>query len=137
MTSDRTWMPSTEGSVQPSNFNSAAAFTSSIEIQEMRMNVIEVFLPLDTGRGEPVPPEVIEGLVAGLADRFGGATAYTREPAQGLWKRATTMERDRIIVVEVMVEEVHETWWRDYRTRLESEFEQERILIRVTGCQTL
>ena len=101
------------------------------------MNVIEVFLPLDTGRGESIPAEVIEGLVAGLADRFGGATAYTREPAEGLWKRATTIERDRIIVVEVMVEDVDEAWWRDYRQRLEREFEQESVMIRVTTCQTL
>lgn len=101
------------------------------------MNVVEVFLPLDTGRGDPIPLETIEGLVAGLADRFGGATAYTREPAEGLWKRATTIERDRILVAEVMVEDVDEAWWHDYRRRLESEFEQESILIRVTACQTL
>lgn len=101
------------------------------------MNVIEVFLPLDTGRGEPIGPEVIEGLVAGLADRFGGATAYTREPAEGLWKRATTIERDRIIVVEVMVGDVDQTWWADYRRRLETEFEQESVLIRATLCQML
>lgn len=101
------------------------------------MNVIEVFLPLDTGRGEPIPPETIEGLVAGLTDRFGGATAYTREPAEGLWKRATIIERDRIIVVEVMVDDVDEQWWSAYRQRLESEFAQESVLIRVTACHTL
>nr|WP_295888637.1 hypothetical protein [uncultured Devosia sp.] len=101
------------------------------------MNIIEVFLPLDTGHGAPIPLEVIEGLVAGLADRFGGATAYTREPAEGLWKRATTMEHDRIIVVEVMVEDVDETWWHDYRQRLESEFEQESVMIRATVCRTV
>jgi hypothetical protein len=101
------------------------------------MNVVEVFLPLDTGRGEPLPPETIEGLVAGLSDRFGGATAYTREPAEGLWKRATTIERDRIIVVEVMVDEVDEQWWSAYRERLEREFAQDRVLVRVTACRTL
>lgn len=101
------------------------------------MNVIEVFLPLDTGHRDPIPPETIEGLIAGLSDRFGGATAYTREPAEGLWKRASTIERDRIIVVEVMVEQLDELWWSDYRRRLESEFAQERVLIRVTACRTL
>ena len=101
------------------------------------MNVIEVFLPLDTGRGEPIPPETIEGLVAGLGDRFGGATAYTREPAEGLWKRAMTLERDRIIVVEVMVDQVDDQWWSAYRQRLEREFDQQQVLIRVTACRTL
>lgn len=101
------------------------------------MNVIEVFLPLDTGRGEPIPPETIEGLVAGLGDRFGGATAYSREPAEGLWKRAMTLERDRIIVVEVMVDQVDDQWWSAYRQRLEREFDQQQVLIRVTACRTL
>ena len=101
------------------------------------MNVVEVFLPLDTGRGEPIPLETIEGLVAGLSDRFGGATAYTREPALGLWRRATTIERDRIIVVEVMVDQLDEQWWSDYRQRLEREFSQERVLIRATVCRTI
>ena len=101
------------------------------------MNVVEVFLPLDTGRGDPIPAETIEGLIAGLSDRFGGATAYTREPAEGLWKRASTIERDRLIVVEVMVEHLDERWWSDYRRRLENEFAQERVLIRVTACRTL
>jgi hypothetical protein len=101
------------------------------------MNIIEIFLPLDTGAGAAVPLETIEGLVAGLADRFGGATAFTREPAEGLWKSATTMQRDRIIIVEVVVEEVDEAWWRDYRTRLEAEFDQEEIMIRVTACRKI
>lgn len=101
------------------------------------MNIIEIFLPLDTGAGETVPLETIEGLVAGLADRFGGATAFTREPAKGLWKSATTMQRDRIIIVEVVVEDVDEAWWRDYRKRLETEFDQEEIMIRVTPCRKI
>lgn len=101
------------------------------------MNVVEVFLPLDTGRGEPIPLETIEELVAGLSDRFGGATAYTREPALGLWRRATTIERDRIIVIEVMVDQLDERWWSDYRQLLEREFSQERVLIRATVCRTI
>jgi hypothetical protein len=101
------------------------------------MYVVEVFLPLDNGRGEPIPGDIIEGLVAGLADRYGGATAYGRQPASGFWKQETTLERDRIIVVEVMVRDVDIAWWTDYRTRLEGEFEQEAVLIRSTLCSVL
>jgi hypothetical protein len=100
-------------------------------------NVVEIFLPLDTRTGRPIDLEVIEGIVKGLADRFGGATAYTREPAEGLWKRAMTIERDRIIIVEVLVEHIDEAWWHDYRRRLESEFEQDKVLIRVTPCTVI
>ena len=98
------------------------------------MNVIKVFLPLDTGAGLPIPLETIEGLVKGLADRFGGATAFTREPADGLWKTQTTMQRDRIIIVEVVVDQVDQEWWRSYKQRLEQEFGQDEIMIRVTPC---
>jgi len=103
----------------------------------MPMHVVEVFLPLDTSKGVPIPMETIEGLVAGLADRFGGATAFTRDLAEGLWKTPTSMERDRIIIAEVLVEHVDEGWWQAYRRRLEQEFEQDRILIRVTPCSIL
>jgi hypothetical protein len=47
------------------------------------------------------------------------------------------IERDRIIIVEVVVEEIDELWWHDYRRKLEAEFEQDRILVRVTTCRVL
>lgn len=101
------------------------------------MQIVEVLLPLDTGSGIPIEPEVIEGIVGGLADRFGGATAFTRAPADGLWKQGTTMQRDRILIIEVMVSELDAEWWRHYREKLEREFEQDEVLIRVTECRTI
>jgi hypothetical protein len=101
------------------------------------ISVVEIFLPLDTRAGRPIDLEVIEGIVKGLADRFGGATAYTREPAEGLWKRSMAIERDRIIIVEVLVDEIDEVWWHDYRRKLEGEFEQDKVLIRVTPCRVI
>lgn len=101
------------------------------------MQIVEVFLPLDTGSGIPIEPEIIEGIVGGLADRFGGATAFTRAPADGLWKQGTTMQKDRILIIEVMVSELEEGWWRKYRAKLEREFEQGEVLIRVTSCRTI
>ena len=74
---------------------------------------------------------------SGLADRFGGATAFTRSPAEGLWKEADDVEHDRMVIVEVMVEEIDKPWWSAYRSRLEQEFQQKEILIRATQCQNL
>ena len=99
------------------------------------MQIVEVFLPLDTGNGIPIGGEVVEGIVAGLADRFGGATAFTRSPAEGLWKQGATMEKDRVLIIEVMVSELDEAWWKAYRSELEREFEQDEVLIRVTACR--
>lgn len=101
------------------------------------MNVLEIFLPLDKGGGGTAEPEEIERIVHELADRFGGATAFTREPAQGLWKREATIERDRIVIVEVVVRELDEAWWRDYRRQLEIAFEQSEIMIRVIPCRLI
>lgn len=101
------------------------------------MEIVEVFLPLETGSGVAVDPEIIEGIIGGLADRFGGATAFTRAPAEGLWKQNRQIRKDRVIIVEVMVDEIDEAWWRDYRRRLEVEFEQDEVMIRVTACRII
>jgi 2-hydroxychromene-2-carboxylate isomerase len=98
------------------------------------MHIVEVFLPLDKGNGTPVDMEMIERCVAELAERFGGATAFTRAPAEGLWKQESGIQKDRIIVVEVMMEEVDGEWWKSYRSRLETEFQQDEVMIRVTPC---
>jgi hypothetical protein len=58
-------------------------------------------------------------------------------PAEGLWQQGATIEKDRILIIEVMVNELDEAWWKDYRGRLEREFEQDEVLIRVTPCQTI
>lgn len=101
------------------------------------MEIVEVFLPLQTGSGVAIDPEIIEGIIGGLADRFGGATAFTRAPAEGLWKQNRQIRKDRVIIVEVMVDEIDEAWWRDYRRRLEVEFEQDEVMIRVTACRII
>lgn len=101
------------------------------------MQLVEVFLPLDTGRGDPVGPEAIERIVGDLAERFGGATAFTRAPADGLWKQGATIQKDRVIIVEVLVEEIDDAWWKAYRGRLEAELAQEEVMIRATPCRKL
>lgn len=101
------------------------------------MVLIEVFLPLEDGDGRDVPRQRIEEIVAELAKRFGGATAFTRSPAKGLWKERAALAEDRIVIVEVMTDEIDPEWWGRYRRALEIELRQERILIRATECRAL
>lgn len=102
------------------------------------MFLIEIFLPLDRRDGSKVASDRIEAIVACLADRFGGATAFLRSPAKGLWKQSgTELEEDRIVIVEVMAAEVDVDWWRNYRVLLEEEFLQDEILIRAMECRVL
>ena len=99
------------------------------------MFLIELFLPLDRGDATAVPSEEIEDVVSKLAARFGGATAFTRTPAKGLWEKDSALVEDRIVIVEVMTDVLDESFWADYRSRLEGEFQQEHILIRASRCQ--
>jgi hypothetical protein len=85
----------------------------------------------------PIAPEASEGIVDELADRFGGATAFTRSPAEGLWKQGSSIQKDRVIIIEVMLANLDVAWWEAYRRQLEHQFEQDVVLIRVTRCQVI
>jgi len=65
-----------------------------------------------------------------LTDKFGGATSFVRAPREGLWQGGGGTERDNIAVVEVMTERLLPNYWRALRERLETELEQEEIVIR-------
>jgi hypothetical protein len=64
-----------------------------------------------------------------LTERFGGVTAYSRSPATGLWKKDDddAIERDQVIMVEVVVEVLDRDWWAGYRVELERRFGQEEV----------
>ncbi|HEY3700181.1 MAG TPA: hypothetical protein VGK97_12655 [Spongiibacteraceae bacterium] len=73
-----------------------------------------------------------------LAAHFGGLTAFTRVPADGLWEAdSKTFHYDKIIIVEVLAEALDRTWWRKYREKLEKEFLQETIQILAQEVQKL
>ena len=58
-----------------------------------------------------------------------GATAFTRNPAEGFWEDpGGRVARDDVIIVEVLVREGDDAWWRDYKRTLETRFKQETIL---------
>jgi hypothetical protein len=66
-----------------------------------------------------------------LTERFGGVTAYERNPATGVWQRDDGgVEVDRVVMVEVEVRELDRAWWRAYKRKLEELFHQDAILIR-------
>ena len=94
------------------------------------MQLIQILLPLYDNAGEALPAELITEVRQQLADRFGGLTAYSRAPAQGLWKDEGETHHDDIVVFEVMAAELDTAWWGDYRRNLEAKFRQREIIIR-------
>lgn len=94
----------------------------------MTGHLVQILLPLHTRHGRAVPPEWFARVRAELTERFGGVTAYTRSPATGLWMRsAAEVERDQVVMIEVVVDTFDREWWARYREQLEERFGQEEV----------
>ena len=95
------------------------------------MFLIQILLPLRDNEGEAFPQGWFDRLRVTLTERFGGVTAYHQSPAQGLWKdEEGGVDRDQIVIFEVMAGRLERDWWASYRAELEARFRQEEIVIR-------
>jgi hypothetical protein len=102
------------------------------------MHVVEIFLPLRRNDGSQQPRERFGKVRRTLIDRFGGLTAFTRAPAEGLWESDDgDVDRDSIVIFEVMADALDRDWWQDYRAELERLFEQDEIVIRASSIDRL
>jgi hypothetical protein len=101
------------------------------------MHLIQILLPLYDNAGAPLPRELFADVRQELAEAFGGLTAFSRAPAEGLWKEGGETTRDDIVVFEVMAERLDESWWRAYRDKLERRFRQDEIIIRAQQTRLL
>jgi hypothetical protein len=93
-------------------------------------HLVQILLPKDTGGGQPISSKWFDAFLKELTDKFGGVTSFLRAPGQGLWQSGGATEKDRIAVVEVMVERIDPAFWRSLRETLERELSQEEIIIR-------
>jgi hypothetical protein len=101
------------------------------------MHLIQILLPLYDNEGEAFGDAPFTQVRRELTEKFGGLTAFTRAPAQGLWKDEGETKRDDIVVFEVMTDELDTEWWRRYRSALERIFRQDTIIIRAQGVALL
>jgi hypothetical protein len=100
--------------------------------------LIQILLPLYDNGNRRIPQRLFTEAAAVLSERFGGLTAYTRAPAEGLWRRhGKQTARDDIVIYEVMSRNLERGWWRKYRGALEDRFRQEQIVIRAQQCHEL
>jgi hypothetical protein len=100
--------------------------------------LVQVLLPLYDNEGQAFPPAHYAAVRERLTSRFGGLTAYTRAPAQGLWSENDgPPKRDDIVVYEVMTESLDREWWSSYRRTLERQFEQDELVIRAQAVERL
>lgn len=102
----------------------------------MTPHLVQILLPIHQRDGAAVPVEWFSQVRAELTERFGGVTAYTRSPATGTWKNTDDdIERDQVIMIEVVVEAFDRDWWAQYRELLEQRFGQEEVHARATAIE--
>ncbi|MBM3095777.1 hypothetical protein GFB56_34295 [Ensifer sp. T173] len=99
------------------------------------MHLIQIFLPL-VGNKRDSSKRFAE-VRDQLTTRFGGATLYRNAPAEGLWEDEGAVEKDFIIIAEVMAVELDQNWWADYRKELERRFKQDEIVVRAVSMTRL
>jgi len=101
-------------------------------------HLVQILLPLRMSDGSAVPPPLFAEVRDELTQRFGGVTAYSRSPATGLWKNTEAeVEREQVIMVEVVVEPFDRDWWTQYRERLAQRFDQEEIHARAIAIERI
>lgn len=102
------------------------------------VHLVQLLLPLYDNAGSPFPRTLYERVTGELTRTFGGLTAYTRSPAEGLWReQGEGTQRDDIVVYEVMAESLDDGWWRRYREELERRFAQDRLVVRAQETRLL
>jgi hypothetical protein len=102
------------------------------------MQIIEILLPLYDNEGQPIAAETFAAVREELVAHFGGLTAFTRSPAEGLWDGGEGgRSRDEIVIFEVMADWIDRAWWRTYRAGLEERFRQQAIIVRARDVELL
>jgi hypothetical protein len=101
------------------------------------MYLVQILLPLTDNAGRRFDDAAFRHVRKELSDRFGGVTSFTRAPAQGMWKEGGHVNRDDIVVFEVMARDIDRSWWEHYRADLEQRFDQETIVVRAIRVDML
>jgi hypothetical protein len=101
------------------------------------MHLVQLLLPLKDQDDKPFPRSHYRKVREVLTERFGGLTAYTRAPAEGLWDVGDEVAFDDIVVYEVRVPELDRAWWTDYRASLERVFDQDELVVRAQAIERL
>jgi hypothetical protein len=102
------------------------------------MHLIQILLPVYDNAGKAFPAARYAEVRTELTERFGGLTAYSRAPAEGLWQEEEgRAKRDDIVVYEIMAEELDREWWAGFRARLAERFAQDELVVRTHVIEQL
>jgi hypothetical protein len=94
------------------------------------MYLIQLLLPLHDNNKKEFPNTYFNTVREDLTERFGGVTAFVRSPAVGLWKEVNDeLNRDEVVMFEVMADQLDKDWWTGYRSHLQEKFRQDEVLV--------
>ena len=102
------------------------------------MHLIQLFLPLADDAGQRFPKAAFDAVRDDLAARYGGVTAFVRSPAVGLWEDdGGHVERDDVVLFEVMVDELDRGAWSALARDLAGKFRQDEVMLRAVPMERL
>ena len=102
------------------------------------MYQVRLLLPLFDNEGHAFARAEFDRVREELAERFGGVTAHSRAPAEGVWKdEEGSVTRDRVVAFEVLAGSLDRAWWAGYRAKLAARFRQDEVLITATSVEQL
>jgi hypothetical protein len=101
------------------------------------MHLVQLLLPLYDNEGQPFGKPMFDRVRDELTEAFGGVTAYRRSPAEGAWKEEGGVNRDAVVIYEVMAEAPDRAWWKRYGEALARRFHQEEMMIRAILIERL
>ena len=102
------------------------------------MHLVQILLPTYDSRRQRFDHGLFAKTRAELVGRFGGVTAYLRAPATGAWIAPDgNVERDEVVMVEVVADDLDLGWWREYLGVLRGRFAQDEIHARALPARVL
>lgn len=102
------------------------------------MKLMQILLPLYDNDAQAYPKAMFDRIRTELTDAYGGVTAFLRSPAVGLWEdKSGEVQRDDVVLFEVVADKLDRAWWQRYREDLEQRFRQQSILVRATDVNVL
>jgi hypothetical protein len=100
--------------------------------------LIQLLLPVCDNSNVAFPRQAFDQIRQELTERFGGVTTFVRSPGEGFWCQGEgRVNRDDIVIFEVMADQLERPWWRQYRIELEQRFSQAELVIRASPIERL
>lgn len=99
--------------------------------------LVQLFLPLYDNKGISFSERYYNQVREELTQTFGGATFYFRSPVSGTWKQENKVIKDELLVAEVLTTQEAAIFFIKYKSKLETKFKQDEIVIRFTDVRLL